>query len=964
MNTGIFFFVILMLNNSIGFPMLSAITQTKPVIPVAPSPLPEPDTQEDADDGGDDQPDVQTVSTDQDQSGEAASDDSAATDTSGQAEPEAEAEAPSSDDDQAEEAEQPDQEDQDADSPLALVLQSKMVNNNKVYFLIIPPFTETYLTKTVKGTVSTYSMVDSSAHITFGPLMLSNPSIALDSDTSKITITLTIAGSGLFSFPAKTLSGSYVQDDVTGIAGLSFPLSHGFDLGPFSFTTNELVFSADKSVNLLGKARLYDYDMNVGCEILKDINDKITINLTAQTDQVIYPFKELAKIEVPSALSNISITGTTVSLLNLGKKLSADARLSLKGTAQLFGKSADVEIVKAKAGSTFLISLGNLGISTIIPETKGSALDQFAFNNAYLIITEAGYVDAARQIDAKQGVTLKAEMAAPAELKKLVSTAPSNIIISGTLRKNIKDMYLTASIPCAVKLTSKAEFKDIEIKAGGLPPSVSFLTVITVQPSAHDDQLVFTSRIAAEAKEAKIAGTMQGFWKNPLGVKGLAIGNLALELGIVYGSPVPTLFGITGDMKVGSQEAAVAAKISAVANDTIISGKLSEFGIRDLFAVASDLAKAVGKSIPSKIINVIPEIGLTDAEITIAPSGGTIGEIQFEQGLTVKGKMDVLGHGALVDISVSSQGIVAQGTMDKLVFGPLEIAGKGLSGKEAQPSLGTSYGGQAAAAQSGPAVSLHVTLQDQSFFLTGLVSLMWIKDEIEIHLGTNQLAFKLSGKLYGMFQAEVGVNGHLGKDEDFIINAELASDFHNALLQQVEAELKDIKKLVHNNASIDQNDLFIKGDCKKLLTKVFQDYSFPASEPILLASLTSKFRKTIHKAEETATHVESGVQNVAKKGEEDVAHDAKKAEGAVQNVAQKVEHDVDKLEDLVSIKKATLAFSTRALLKGAIPRLTLDLVIMGKDESFSIDCDLKDVEHGFTDSFAQLKKLIKAKIHI
>ncbi len=171
-----------------------------------------------------------------------------------------------------------------------------------------------------------------------------------------------------------------------------------------------------------------------------------------------------------------------------------------------------------------------------------------------------------------------------------------------------------------------------------------------------------------------------GEWKNPLGIKGLAIGNLMIS-GQVGGTNGLSL-GLKGLMDFGKrlEMAAVLSPASPVAV-AAMSGKLDELSFKDLIKGVQSLlrqaAGAVKLQIPETPDLPIDIINLKKVEITISEvSNAALG---LDDGLIVQGSLNIGGVDiGTVDIRViPDKGLIAKGWVSKFKLGPIELTGVG-----------------------------------------------------------------------------------------------------------------------------------------------------------------------------------------------------------------------------------------------------------------------------------------------
>ena len=329
-----------------------------------------------------------------------------------------------------------------------------------------------------------------------------------------------------------------------------------------------------------------------------------------------------------------------------------------------------------------------------------------------------------------------------------------------------------------------------------------------VKPRLKDKPLVFTGKLALSTVGASGSATMAGMWEKPLDIPipNLAIGDLALELGIDYkafaATRLPTVFGITGALDIGKAKARVGLKITTNVQELIIHGSLSRLSLADII----EFSQQVGIPLPQGID--IPNLKMEDMEFHLAPTGGKIGEIAFEPGLTMKGRVEILEKFAWMNLHVGTDGLMAEGSMSDFELGPLLITGRGLikggivaadAGKEmTEKNLATLD----PTFPKGPAVSLMITLQKQHLYVSGLMKFLdFASSETEIYLDTKGFKLFTQTKMANLFDVQLtGQSVGSGKKLDITFDGYFKNDFNKYLIRAVgqafnQAQAKTIKDL-------------------------------------------------------------------------------------------------------------------------------------------------------------------------
>ncbi len=277
--------------------------------------------------------------------------------------------------------------------------------------------------------------------------------------------------------------------------------------------------------------------------------------------------------------------------------------------------------------------------------------------------------------------------------------------------------------------------------------------------------------------------------------------------------------GMTGAIDIGDQSMAIAARIvPEMWYKVILMGKLKHLYITDILKEfirlpeklalkAQDTAKKTNKPLAKlsrknkklvdnikktfnvdKVLKTIPNVKFDDLEVYFAPLGGAIGEIYFEQGCTLKGKMAFnflnkkefkgLVHMELKPIPPVFTCI---GTLSPISIAGLTITGAGTDGK---------YG----TADDGPAVKMVLSLEEQSMVISGKTSFLGFSTNTDLIMSPTKFYFDSSVKLFHIFDSAIHCESEL-KDNDIQakIEGHLKSRALNDLQKRIIKLLKKAK---------------------------------------------------------------------------------------------------------------------------------------------------------------------------
>jgi len=582
----------------------------------------------------------------------------------------------------------------------------------------------------------------------------------------------------------------------------------------------------------------------------------------------------------------------------------------------------------------------NFKLSTMIPEVKGTFIDNLDFTQIHFIISSAPH----RRMDlmppypllVNRGINLFATLdlknlpidKEQEDLLKVFREAfplfPKRVLFQGAIGPALTDLNVKAmlnldidlrklSLPPALELLRPPiRLSNFGIGIIGDGPAVNAFGQIEFFPPGQKNSLTFMAMGSFNPNGLDISGTMLGTWDlkfiEELTKIKLTLSDCSLNLGWDFtvsqqlasatatvggvGALIPSIFGIAGAIQIGKTK--VGAKIK-IEGDNVMDWGLEAFAnrlsLKDLVDFYLEQAKILGISVPIKEDD-IPELGLFDARILLSLKGTIIGGVRIPPGFNVKGTLkwhdfitrkDVF---TLLDIGMSLDGITGRGTFPEINIGPLLVSGKGLDDQQQQ---------------KGPAIDIELSMKRQVFMLTGLVKFFGAESETYIYLGKKGIKFETMTKFFDLFEVELkGEATGSGKNLDFIIDGHLKNDFVQflkkgvgsaieTLNKQAQAELSkaqdNVKKLTNDIAWIDKEIDKKEEEIKKLET-IFEKKK---------ADTSIKAQATRQKLGTTDLH------NQLQKGIEDISKLQKQARSDIDRDLSNARVEVDTI--LKEIKK-------------------------------------------------------------
>ncbi|MFH0898447.1 MAG: hypothetical protein V1855_02630, partial [bacterium] len=548
----------------------------------------------------------------------------------------------------------------------------------------------------------------------------------------------------------------------------------------------------------------------------------------AQTTPI-HPFKGIGVKELEDImLYNVSLG------FDLKKRL-----FYLQGTSSVLNIATTASFLLSPERIVLVAKLAEgWKLSQAIPAIKGTPLDALDFTKSKLVVTSNPYFDPELRVEFKRGINLVADiplvefalnslpdLQMRTSFGQVFRGIPPSLQLVGSIGPSLPDLMFMINLPLSLKLFDFPDgpalyFNKCAVQIRGDGPSAAALVQVGFRPTAKDEMLRFTGKLQVGVETASLSASMQGTWVDPLGIATLlrlkrdrlAIFDCALECGFDYKVvqaciasikvPLPTVFGLTGGIKIGDAVAQMAIKASTSLLDLALLAKLVKqtkdkatgqikeemIRLKDLVMFANEL----GIPIP---VNNIPEFGVM-GELRFCPKGVTIGEIYIDPGITVKGQIIMPNliklidpkapenFSAMVDMSLSLNGLVAKGTMSRIVIQDwFELTGVGLDKKYGTTDDGITF-------------SMELTPKNQEFFMSGKLKIgndKWgifkTDSQTECIFDKKGMKFFTETNLFGGKIHIKLVAQSIGQDlltmQDFVVHGDFKDDFSGFVEQEI-----------------------------------------------------------------------------------------------------------------------------------------------------------------------------------
>ena len=334
------------------------------------------------------------------------------------------------------------------------------------------------------------------------------------------------------------------------------------------------------------------------------------------------------------------------------------------------------------------------------------------------------------------------------------------------------DLVIEASIDGSFDLGKGVAFGDIRFRLKPAPSDFSLTLMGTVTAILNNSVLRFIGGMEVKPRSAEFQATMLGIWQDPFDAKGVSIANVAIELGMSFPPPLPTV-GIAGTLQIGEFQGVVAVKFdSAMPSRSMLAIAFNRLYFMDV--IGTFCGTAVKQAIPASLAKTVLDIGFENVKIYIVPQLTTIGELKFEQGTQLEGTMYFWGLRAYGYLKIDYlDGVEVKGDVE-----PINLAGIfKLTGATGKPK---------------PSLYLKVSPKTvPNLDISGAVELLGIRSETQIRLSDSGFTFTTIGKIFDLFECTLEVRGqNLTQGGDFFIVATMRNDLLEYLRREASNAIK------------------------------------------------------------------------------------------------------------------------------------------------------------------------------
>lgn len=223
-----------------------------------------------------------------------------------------------------------------------------------------------------------------------------------------------------------------------------------------------------------------------------------------------------------------------------------------------------------------------------------------------------------------------------------------------------------------------------------------------------------------------------GAWRDPLGLKGLTINGLGIEIGASTVAPYVVL-GFRGDVRLGSS--ALQATLAFYFNPADLGATVLQISSSEGIGLLSILAALT----PALRRPAFLDIAVTDLNFYVAPKGGSIAGKAYPKGTQIGGKLNLFGYRAAVDGRIDyTSGASLHGTMDRI-----SLRAGNVTFLELTDATGS----------GNPTVNVDVNAQKQGIRISGRVRIFnnFYSQLFEADVSSSGILIQLSSSAGGIF---------------------------------------------------------------------------------------------------------------------------------------------------------------------------------------------------------------------
>ena len=380
----------------------------------------------------------------------------------------------------------------------------------------------------------------------------------------------------------------------------------------------------------------------------------------------------------------------------------------------------------------------------------------------------------------KTGLTKGCQLVSKLDLTKLKLDhflKVKELVVSSPLSSNLSQVKLESTIDKNIQIGDNATLNGITFRLSPSPKNFAIALMGSLQTKLGNDELTFIGgmELVVNNQTMNFVAMMKGEWKNPLGVNGIIMQDLGIQLGGSFGgATILPNFAFSGNLRIGRfSGSATVALDSRRPDKSMISAKLAKLYLSDV--INSVIDRKIAKRIPKPLTSALNSIRLNKLYAEVVPTNMTVLEKYYEAGFRMGGNIDFFGINGYANLDINYRtGVYGDGGVDPIDLGAFKL--KGANGK--------------------PKPGLVIDLQSKGtpkVAINGSVSLLGVTAETDIETVENGLKFMVGGKIFNLFQGKIYASAtNLQKLESIYAKVEMQQDLFNFIQN-------DARKFVEKN---------------------------------------------------------------------------------------------------------------------------------------------------------------------
>lgn len=651
-------------------------------------------------------------------------------------------------------------------------------------------------------------------------------------------------------------------------------------------------------------------------DLCYDISGEFSLKGVMPTLSLVALLKELCgdqglnSLSLPSAFTDLSLNDANIQIYPHLKQLSLSADSSL-GRAELTVCKGDDQqwgvIAAFSPPSHWHFSMLNNALSS---------LDNLSFSGTTLIIS-SGKINASaanlpslstgRKINSGLTCTCVLDTS---DLGVSDLMGIKSLRVSTPIGNSLESIKLSAQLDSHFRIQDGMTLEEMTFFLSPAPSQFELGVSGTLNAHIGDSDLTFIGTMTIEpvARSASFAATMLGTWHEPFSIKGLALEDLAIEVGIGIVPPpavAAPIIGLAGNIAIGNFRGSGAVKFdSANPSKSMIAASFNQLYLKDVVKTfcSADVYHAIPKDIRETALNA----GLKDVDVHVVPQDTSIGELHYEAGFTFQGCLSIAGFNAQCAFALDyDSGFAIKASMDPIVIGDIfHIAGvDNVSSSEEQ----------------GPLLDVDLRRGGSPFLrLEGAISLLGMATQTDIAINDHGFSFDVEGKVFDLFQASITAKGdHFEQGGHFYLNVEMRNDLISYLREQALEGIEKAANSATEKLSAAQKDIeHAQSDVNSLNNEIKKMRGTIKKERARDTKKVNQAKKTVEEAQSAVDAIQGNIdqtrKTIGEERERDTAaiNKAKNAVACEQKKVDKLQRDIrnqqqkiDKLKQAINDKK-------------------------------------------------------------